>query len=259
MGSTRSWLLLLLGQAALAAAIAVGLTALQARAPAGAPADAGVIALRVAAVAAMVGIVACIPPLALRAFDAAQTRIGNDAHPMVAALRRHERGAARTVWAMWAAGALLGVPFLVREARREQREQRAASESSAGDPTRDDAPTATPDPATRAAMLDAVRATLRSDAEFQIDHARATDRWAFVRATELVTLDGGASQETDLTVAALLTRDAATARWRVVEHWTLPTEDRLPLAEFRRRLGAHQASARLPASLFPDDLAPTAP
>jgi hypothetical protein len=40
------------------------------------------------------------------------------------------------------------------------------------------------------------------------------------------------------------------------ELWTLPTDGALPMAEVRRRLAGHAAAARLPAALFPDDLAP---
>ena len=68
-------------------------------------------------------------------------------------------------------------------------------------------------------------------------------------------LEGGEQQETDLTVAALLSTGPAGA-WQVVEVWTLPDDARLPLAEFRRRLGVFQAAGGLPWALFPDDLRP---
>jgi hypothetical protein len=107
----------------------------------------------------------------------------------------------------------------------------------------------------RTALLDAVRAQLRTTARFRVDHVRAAGTWAFVRATEVVALDGGEQQETDLTVAALLSTDPQGA-WQVIEIWTLPDDARLPMAEFRRRLGVFQVAGGMPWALFPDDIRP---
>jgi hypothetical protein len=61
--------------------------------------------------------------------------------------------------------------------------------------------------------------------------------------------------DADLTVAALLSTDAR-GTWEVIEIWTLPGEARLPMTEFRRRLGVFQVTAGLPWALFPDDIRP---
>jgi hypothetical protein len=108
-----------------------------------------------------------------------------------------------------------------------------------------------------AALVDAVRARLHSTSDFEVDHARAANGWAFLRATEVVRVDSAETQETDLTVAALLRRTGGA--WQVVELWTLPTDESLPAAEFRRRVGVHQARERLPDAMFPDDMRPTPP
>jgi hypothetical protein len=108
----------------------------------------------------------------------------------------------------------------------------------------------------RTEILAAIRQRLNTSARFRVDHIRVAGRWAFVRATEVVTLDHGELQETDFTVAALLQRASAesTDSWRVVDYWTLPGEQERPLAEFKRRLRALQHAERLPAGLFPADL-----
>ena len=81
-------------------------------------------------------------------------------------------------------------------------------------------------------------------------------RWAFVRATEVVALDGGELQETDFTVSALLQlpSSATASAWRVVDYWTLPGEQERPFAEFTRRLQALRRTERLPSALFPGDM-----
>jgi hypothetical protein len=260
MGSTRSWLLLLIGSVVLVAALAAALTALQSRETS----PTLVLALRLVAGAALVVAVACLPPLTLRAFLRVQARIGNARHPAVVAVARHETGVVRGLWAVWAAGALVALPFMVRDVReaRESREAETDPFPAAPPSPVDTAPVFTapvftpPAGAPRQAIVDAVRARIGSTSEFQIDHLRETAGWAFLRATEIVRLEGEASQETDLTVAALLQRADGSGAWQVRELWTLPTDDREPMAEFQRRLALHAVPARLPAALFPDDIAP---
>jgi hypothetical protein len=108
----------------------------------------------------------------------------------------------------------------------------------------------------RTAILDALRRQLKSTSRFKVDHVRVAGRWAFVRATEVVPLDGDELQETDLSVAALLERPAGstTGTWRVSDYWTLPGESERPLTAFRRRVRERMRAERLPAELIPGDL-----
>ena len=108
----------------------------------------------------------------------------------------------------------------------------------------------------RAAILAAIRQHLKTSATFRVDHIRVAGRWAFLRATEVVPLEGGELQETDFTVVALLQVAAAppSGAWRVVDYWTLPGEQERPLAQFTRRLHALQRAERLPAAMFPGDM-----
>jgi hypothetical protein len=107
-----------------------------------------------------------------------------------------------------------------------------------------------------AAIVDALRNRLRSSGKFRADHIRAAGSWAFVRATETVSLSGGEIQETDNTVAALLElpKQSAMGWWRIVDVWTLPTDAEKPLADFTRRVRERLRAQGLPASLLPDDL-----
>lgn len=102
--------------------------------------------------------------------------------------------------------------------------------------------------ATRTAILGAVRAHVGVKSRFKVTHVRATDRWAFVRCTEVVD-DGTQLQETDLDVAALLERRGA--RWAVVDLWSLGANDERPCAPFARRVRQRVKDARLPTALFP--------
>jgi hypothetical protein len=106
----------------------------------------------------------------------------------------------------------------------------------------------------RTGILAAVRRQLATSSRFKVDHVRVAGRWAFVRATEVVPLDGGEQQETDLSVAALLEQPAGSPRWIVREYWTLPSEDERPLATFRRRVHERLRAERIPSSMIPDDL-----
>ena len=149
----------------------------------------------------------------------------------------------------------LGLPTPAAPSIRE-----SVSQADAADAREDGAlPVSTPGPGSpaRSAILSALRRQLKTSARFRVDHLRVAGSWAFVRATEVVTLDGGELQETDFTVAALLQLPAAAATassWRVVDYWTLPGEQERPLAEFTRRVRATQSAERLPAALFPEDL-----
>jgi hypothetical protein len=108
----------------------------------------------------------------------------------------------------------------------------------------------------RAAILDAVRRQVKSTSRFKVDHIRVAGRLAFVRATEVVPLDGDELQETDLSIAALLEQsaDSTTGGWRVTDYWSLPDENERPLAGFTRRVRERVRAERLPASFLPDDL-----
>jgi hypothetical protein len=260
MPSTRTWLVVLASLIGLVVACGVALTLLfsRARAEGGLPSLAVVMPLRILAVVAIAGAIACVPPLMVRSFVGGQHRIGNRDEPRVAWVAQHQSGVVGGLWLVWGAGLLVALPAMVGEMRR-------AGFTSLVPPADEVAPLApgltatvtTPAAGTpeRTALLDAVRARLGTSSRFKVDHVRAAGSWAFLRATEVVPLDGGEEQETDLTVAALLTTNVG-AGWQVVELWTLPGDARLPMAEFRRRLGVFQVAGGLPWALFPDDVRP---
>lgn len=107
--------------------------------------------------------------------------------------------------------------------------------------------------AERTAILDRLRQRLGTRARFQVHALRVASSWAFVHATEVVPLEHGEVQETDLTAMALLERRGA-ARWTVVELWTLPTDERRSHADFLRAVGRRQRSAGFPEELVPEDV-----
>ena len=260
MPSTRTWLVILASLIGVVVASGVTVTLLFSRAAAagGLPSLSVVMPLRILAMVAIAAAIACVPPLMVRSFVSAQRRIGNRDEPRVAWVARNEAGVVGTVWLVWGAGLLIALPAMIDEMRR-------AGFTSLVPPADEVTPLApgltatvtTPAAGTplRTALLDAVRARLGTASRFRVDHVRAAGTWAFVRATEVVPLDGGEEQETDLTVAALLST-SPTGAWQVNEIWTLPGDARLPMAEFRRRLGIFQAGGGLPWALFPDDLHP---
>jgi hypothetical protein len=256
--TTRTWLLLVAGQLALLALLAAGGTALESRAAAagGAPPAALMIPIRVLGVAALVGFVACVPPTMVRVFVAAQLRIGNGAHPLVAWLARHETAVVRATLGVWTLGALIALPLMIRDATSAGEETDVPARA-AGVASGDAWPVTTPAPGTpsRDAILDAVRARIGSTGRFRVGHIRMAGGWAFVRATEVVTADGE-EQETDLSVMALLVLPEGEARgaWAVTEIWTLPWEPKLPLTDFTRRVRARAEAGQFPAALLPDDL-----
>ena len=114
-----------------------------------------------------------------------------------------------------------------------------------------------PGTAERAALTNAVRLAVGNSSSYRIDHLRATPRWAFFSGTEVVPLDATELQETDLSVQALLERQLpgdGAPRWKVVELWTLPTNDRAPHAPFLQRLRDRMTRDAVPKALFPPDL-----
>lgn len=103
-------------------------------------------------------------------------------------------------------------------------------------------------------ILDALRQRLNMQTRFKVDHIRMAGVWAFVRATEVVELDKGELQETDLTVSALLELPKADpTKFRVVEVWTLPDEQTHPFTEFIRKVRERVRRERLPVALLPED------
>ena len=260
MPSTRTWLVVLAALVGLVAASGATLGVLFTRAEAagGLPSLSVVMPLRILAMLGIAAAIACVPPLMVRSFLGAQRRIGMADEPRVAWVARHEAQVVGGLWLVWGAGLLVALPAFVGEMKR-------AGFTSLVPPADEVVPLApgvTPTVTTpaagspeRAALLDAVRARLGTSSRFEVDHVRAAGTWAFLRATEVVPLDGGEEQETDLTVAALLSRSPA-GDWQVNEMWTLPGDARLPMAEFRRRLGVYQVAGGLPWALFPDDVRP---
>jgi hypothetical protein len=114
--------------------------------------------------------------------------------------------------------------------------------------------TPAPGSAVRRGGLDAIRASLGVRSRFEVSHFLVSGRWAFIVCNEVVE-DEGRLQETDLTVNALLTRDGArSARWRIVELWTLPSEEERPYRAFAERVRARVRSDSVPAAILPDEL-----
>lgn len=108
----------------------------------------------------------------------------------------------------------------------------------------------------RAALVNAVRAAVRTTSRFHVHDMRVAGAWAFAHATEVVELYDAALQETDLTAMTLLQRlgGTSTGRWGVVELWTLPTEERRTFADFRRTVRERQGQAGFAAGIVPDEL-----
>jgi hypothetical protein len=259
MGSTRMWLLLAVAQIVTLIILA-----------AAGPVTAATPALRYIGFACLAGIFACIPPIVVKLFVAAQIRVGNGAHPVVRGLREHEAVVIVTVWVMIVAALMMAMPRILSDLRAERdaasmlagstpdsQPIQPTATSSASAPV-EDIPVSTPGPGSpeRAAILDAVRRRVKPSGKFRVDHIRMAGGWAFVRATEVFPLDGGELQETDLTVAALLELPAGstTGWWRIADYWTLPGDQDRPLAEFAKRVRDRLRAERLPAALLPGDL-----
>lgn len=258
MGSTRTWLLLVVVQIGLLALLAAVGPTVSETSP-----------LRYVGLACAAGVFVCVPPAVVKLFVAAQVRVGNGALPMVRTVADHQAAVILAVWGMMAAALATAMPTIMADIRAE----RAAVAGAAGlaeytvaavtaPPSAVDTPAALPvtTPAAgspqRTAILDALRRRLKTGSRFRVDHLRTAGRWAFVRATEVVELDRGEEQETDLSVAALLEQPtgSTTGWWRIAELWTLPQERERPLREFARRVRQRVRAEGLPAAFLPDDL-----
>jgi hypothetical protein len=201
MPSTRTWLVVLLALVGLVVASGVALSVLFSRAEAagGLPSLSVVMPLRILAMLGIVAAIACVPPLVVRSFVGAT------------APRRHGRRAARRVGrATRGAGgrravARVGGGAAGRPAG-DRREMKRAGFTSLVPPADEVTPLAPgvtrrsppPPPArpsaprcsTRCARASARRAASRWTT------CAPPAPWAFLRATEVVPLDGGEEQET---------------------------------------------------------------
>ena len=65
--------------------------------------------------AAFVLVLIALPSVLVRLFLAAQVRIGNAEHPMVALMLRRERRVVQAMWLLWALGAAIAVPVALRD------------------------------------------------------------------------------------------------------------------------------------------------
>ena len=264
MGTTRFWLFLFLGQIAVLAILA-WLGESRTSAP-----------LRWLGIACLVGIFLSAPALMIKSFVAGQRRIGNGELSMVRGVQRNEVALILGSWVLIGAALAMAWPTIRKDIADERQANATAAAMAAATPadvaamsapppspvpesaSRVDDPVVTPAAGSpeRAAILDALRTRLKTKSRFKVDHMRLAGEWAFVRATEIVELDGNERQETDLTVAALLEKPkgSTTGWWRIADYWTLPENEERPLADFTRRVKQRVAAERLPAALLPDDL-----
>lgn len=110
----------------------------------------------------------------------------------------------------------------------------------------------------RKAILNALRQHLHASPAFKVAFVAISGTHAFVRAGEVVR-DGGALQETDLFIEALLVKhaNAGRARWTVLALWNLSAQ---PTGEEHRafliRVHRIVQDKKLPATLLPVDLRP---
>jgi hypothetical protein len=263
MPSTRFWLFLFLGQIAVLAFLAwLG----EARTPA---------PLRWLGIACIVGIFLSAPALMIKSFVAGQRRIGNGELSMVRGVQRNEVALIVGSWVLMGAALAMAWPTIKQDIAAERQADAVAPQVSAtpADIAAMSAPPPSPVPESesrvndsvitptsgspeRAAILDALRTRLKTKNRFRVGHLKLAGEWAFVRATEVVELEGNEQQETDLTVVALLEKPkgSTTGWWRIADYWTLPENDQKPLADFTRRVKQRIAAERLPAALLPDDL-----
>ena len=263
MGTTRFWLFLFLGQIAVLAILA-WLGESRTAAP-----------LRWLGIACIVGIFLSAPALMIKSFVAGQRRIGNGELSMVRGVQRNEVALILGSWVLMGAALAMAWPTIRQDIAAERQANALAAQVNATpadiaamsapapspvpeSESRADDPVVTPASGSpeRAAILDALRTRLKIESKFRVGHIRLAGEWAFVRATEVVELDGDEQQETDLTVVALLEKPkgSTTGWWRIVDYWTLPENDEKPLAEFTRRVKQRIAAERLPTALLPDDL-----
>jgi hypothetical protein len=92
------------------------------------PVTAATPALRYIGIACLAGIFACVPPLVVKLFVAAQTRVGHGAHPMVSGLREHEALVVGVVWVMMLGTVTMAWPYVVADLRAD-RDRAAASDA----------------------------------------------------------------------------------------------------------------------------------
>ena len=263
MGTTRFWLILFLGQIAVLAVLAL-LGESRTTAP-----------LRWLGIVCIVGIFLSAPAIMIKSFVAGQRRLGNRGLSMVRGVERNEVALIVGSWMLMVAALAMAWPAIRRDlaVERQANAKTAPVAASASEVAATSAPPASAVPESesladdpvvtptagspeRAAILDAVRARLKTRSRFKVDHMRLAGEWAFVRATEIVELDGNEQQETDLTVAALLEKPkgSTTGWWRIADYWTLPENDEKPLADFSRRVKQRITAERLPLALLPADL-----
>ena len=263
MGSTRFWLFLFLGQIVVLAILSwLG----EARTT---------VPLRWLGIACIVGIFLSAPAMMIKSFVSAQRRIGNGELSMVRGVQRNEVALILGSWVLMGAALAMAWPTIKQDIAAERQANTMAAQVNASpadiaamsapppssvpeSESRVDDPVLTPAAGSpeRAAILDALRTRLKIESRFKVDHLKLAGEWAFVRATEIVELEGNEQQETDLTVAALLEKPkgSTTGWWRIADYWTLPENEEKPLADFTRRVKQRIAAERLPAALLPDDL-----
>jgi hypothetical protein len=115
------------------------------------------------------------------------------------------------------------------------------------------AATPPPNSAERRALLNAVReraALVANTSRLRVHHLKVAGRWAYFVGTETVAVPPNEWQETDLSIEALLERDASRG-WRVAEYWSLPTEHLASRRAFVSRVRSRLAGEGLPAGLVP--------
>ena len=262
MGTTRFWLFLFVGQIVVLAILAA-LGESRTTVP-----------LRWLGIACIVGIFLSVPALMIKSFVAGQRRIGNGELPMVRGVERNQASLIIGSWMLIGAALAMAWPTIRRDLAAERRANAMTASviASAADVAAMSAPPPSPVPESesrvddpvvtpaagspeRSAILDALRTRLKTKSRFKVDHLKLAGDWAFVRATEIVQLEGNEEQETDLTVAALLERPrgSTTGWWRIADIWTLPDNDAKPLSDFSRRVRQRIAAERLPVALLPED------
>ena len=250
------WLLLFVAQIATLAVLA-----------AAGSITAAVPALRYLGWACAAGIFLSIPPLVVKAFVAAQIRIGNGDVALVRGLSQHEVAVVLGVWLMIAAALWMALPQIQKDIREEQAAAAIGNGDAlatdtlaytvAGSERRPEVHVATPsaDSPQYAAIIDALRPRLKSGGSFRVDHIRVASNWAFVRATETVATAGGAAHATDNSIAALLELPAASTSgwWRIAELWTSVSDSTAPIGDFTPRVKRRLRAEGLPVSMLPND------
>ena len=107
----------------------------------------------------------------------------------------------------------------------------------------------------RKAILDAVRARLKTGNQFEVDHLKANQKWAYFRGNVVVFAEGE-KVETD-SVQALLERRSVNGKsaWMVLEIWNLEqggTEDQFK--QFVGRVSKRRKTEGIPGKIFPEQL-----